>query len=505
MNVRLSRLLWMLLAVATLALGACEKDDLDTLEETVVPTAPTTTSIVTSPVAARIAQQPAGARGSSSSSDGLLIECIQIDYPFTLLFDSVGYAIASFDDLDAAFAQADTATQFIDFAYPLNITLEDGSAAVAADGNELATLVAACVPDGGWTSGGFPAFVFDDPGCYTLAYPTTLSDDSVNYTVADQTELINTLAANPFLFYEFPLTLVDSTGNAVVVAADENELFGLLANCASTGGGHGGGSGGGVDTSGYFENVCFDFVYPFSVETLSGGSVSVADEGEFISLIFASEFVDFVYPFTVAFADGSTRVIGSQQDYFRTLDDCHGGGGTGPGGDIVPLTFALVGTDSCYALVYPLTLIDSTGAEFAVGSLTEAQQAAAADPTLEVAVPFQLDIAGQVVDVSSLGELEFYLAGCFGGGGQQPIPALFFVDGGLNDGTCYTLVYPFEVIGSDSTFTTIADATGAQAFINQGDIGARLVYPISLTLTSTGATVTAATEEDIYAAVVDCM
>ena len=40
MNVRLSRLLWMLLAVATLALGACEKEDLDTLEETVVPTTP---------------------------------------------------------------------------------------------------------------------------------------------------------------------------------------------------------------------------------------------------------------------------------------------------------------------------------------------------------------------------------------------------------------------------------------------------------------------------------
>ena len=363
--------------------AACEKDEIN--EAPTTPITQPTTTVSASPVATRLATRGAQAQ-SSSSTDGLQIGCISIDYPFDFDVDGVVYTINSIDDLDTMFSTAVTQnTVSLDFVYPIDVTLEDGTAGVAADGGELSLLVSACIPGSGWGNGAFPAFYFDDPNCVSISYPVTLLDeDGASVTALDATELVSLLAANPFHTYNFPINVVDTAGTVTSVL-DEEALFDLLAQCAcpGNGGGHGGGNGGGNggghgvgsgDLSFLLGDSCFTHNYPLDVLDIDGNTVSLADESAFSVLLLNGMFVDFVYPFTVTLVpDGSQITVNNGMNFYNAFATCAGGGTfdySVPAGYFFTLG---IEDTTCYSVVYPLTVTDVYGADLTVTSETEAR------------------------------------------------------------------------------------------------------------------------------------
>jgi len=475
--------------------AACEKDEVTTVENS--PITPTVTTTTTSPVASRLATQGTQPQ-SSSSSDGLEIECITIDYPFEFLVDTVPYTINSVSDLDDLFTNVVTATTMsIDFAYPLNVTTDDGTAVVAADESELAILVSACIPGSGWGTGSFPAFFFDDASCISLNYPVALTDENgATVSAVDASEFTDLIAANPHYSFVFPLSVVDTTG-AVVNVQDETELFDLLAECAcpGNGGGHGGNGGGhGIDPSELaflLGGDCFDYNYPINLIDVAGNSVAVADENGFATLLLNGEVVDFDYPFSVTLeADGSTVTITDSNEFGALFNNCYTFDiGLSASDFLIPAL-----TDSCYSLVYPFTAESSNGT-VTVSNAAEAGALLMNNPNAIINLPTDITQAGATVTITSFDDYYDALVNCstvgggHGGGGTGgqtgEVPADFFIIAAVYDGSCYTLVYPFDVESTDGTVTTISNASDANAFI-QSQTEAYVVWPAEVVETSSG-------------------
>ena len=392
--------------------AACEKEEITNTTQTQIPVA-TTTTVTTSPVASRIANRGVQAQ-SSSSTGGLEIDCISIDYPFDLVVDSVSYTMNSITDVEDLFINVVTQTTMsVDFVYPLNVTLDDGSAAVAADGNELASLVSACIPGTGWGNGSFPAFFFDDPTCISLNYPATLEDENgATVSVVDATEFSNLLAANPLYTFVFPLSVIDTSGNVVNVQ-DENELFDLLAQCACPGNGGGNGGGHGVnpsDLSYLLGDSCFTYAYPINVIDFNGNTVVIADENAFSALLLSGDFLDFSYPFDVTLlSDGSQVTVNDGNEFYNILFSCSGGTVTTG----LPASFFLAisldpGASFCYTLVYPVTIDNMDGTTTVINDETEATTYLGGQ--VDGLVQFPVDIVevstGATVTLTS--EMEFF-------------------------------------------------------------------------------------------------
>ncbi len=492
-----SRFLPILAAMLMLVFFAsCEKDEINNTVETTIPTATTTT--VSSPVAARLATNGAQAQ-SSSSTGGLQIECISIDFPFDFDVDGVIYTINSVDDLDTLFSSVVTPnTVSLDFVYPLNVTLEDGSGAVVADGNELSVLVSACVPSSGWGTGQFPAFFFDAAPCLSLSYPVMLEDlDGNPVSAVDEPEFINLLAANPNLTFVFPLSVVDSAGTVISVA-DEQVLFDMLAMCAcpGTGSGHGGNPN---ELSFFLGEGCFDYNYPINLVDFDGNTITVADENEFSVAILNGEFANFEYSFTVTLeSDGSQVVINDENDFTDVFMACFGGPTYGVN------AFSFISStlvDSCYDLVYPFD-IDVNGTITTITNATEAQAFANGQQIGYVVFPLDVTQAGQLVTLVDAQAYHDMVSACFGPG-TGLVTGTLFIAAGLTWSNCYTLVYPFSITNLDGTVSVISDEVEARSYLDaqmEGDVQ----FPVDVTQVATGATVTLVDEFALFDLLDDC-
>ncbi len=479
--------------------AACEKDEIDT--EGTTPITPPTTTIVTSPVASRIANN--GTQAQSSSASGIEIECIEVDVPFDFDIDGVIFTINDSDEFADVLSNNITAnTMGLDFVYPLNVTLEDGTSAVVADGTELAVLVSACVPGTGWGNGQFPAFFFDAAPCLSLSYPVALEDmNGAVITAVDEVDFISILAANPALLFVFPLNVVDSSG-ATVTVVDEVELFDLLAECfwPGSGAGHGGSSG----IFSIFGDGCFDINYPLNIVDFNGVVVAVADENDFSVAIISGDFADFEYPFSVTLTDGTIVPISDADDFKVMMDECLG----------VTFDFLDVqdfievswgfGGDSCYALVYPF-VIEVNGIDTFINESTGAVDFLNGTEVGTVVFPVEVfDIGlGSQITLTSAQDYFDLLLNCFSSG-LGVIRSSVFLSMALNNGgSCYTLAYPITISNSDGTKSTLTSEAEAISRLTSRQEGT-IDFPVDVVETATGSTVTLANESEYLALYVSC-
>ncbi|MBI1228018.1 MAG: hypothetical protein GC192_22490 [Bacteroidetes bacterium] len=248
---------------------------------------------------------------SVANADGLELGCVSIDYSFEmLLLDSTTVTITSEDD----FIQAinDTTNYPIDFVYPLNVTDADGNSQTVGNVEELAALFTYCIPNTGWGNEVFPAWDINlDNSCYQLVFPLNLlNEDSVTVTANDEDELIGLLADGHFYSFTFPLQLENVEGNTAT-AANAEELFDLLASCGASPGGCGIGSFG-----------CYEFGYPLTLIDASGNAVVVNNIDEFAVAAMEGNWVGFGFPLTLIDADGNQLTINSQEEMDEALFDC---------------------------------------------------------------------------------------------------------------------------------------------------------------------------------------
>ncbi|MFK7807735.1 MAG: hypothetical protein AB8F74_08060, partial [Saprospiraceae bacterium] len=356
-----SKLLFFFALTVLLAFSSCKKEELSEVTETIGDV-----EVTTRTHNALVSQMQA----STTNSDGLDLGCFSINFPFDLLVDDETVTINAAEDFeDAIFQDA----VFIDFVYPVTITYpEDGTTEEIADGEALGDAFAICIPDTGWNEDLFPVFLINDMNsCYTLSYPLNLTDgQGETYTANDEDELVDLVANNPNLYFEFPFDLIDEDGVAQT-AENEEELFNLLLLCEDTTTN----PGGPVDTTDCWAGYnpfadCFEFVYPYDILDLDGNTVTIENEDDFVNSLFNGTLMDFVYPVTIINLDGDEVVVNNQEGLQAVFDVCFGGngngggsgGGSGGGGSVnsdVPVIVFVLQSDSnsgeeCYSLVYPI-------------------------------------------------------------------------------------------------------------------------------------------------------
>ena len=362
---RYSKLLFFFTLSLLIAFSSCKKEEIHEMEDTVDNVDPqvSTTNALVFNVAS-----------NNSSSEGLDLGCFSIDLPFDLIVDGNTVTINSEEDFETAITPT---TQYVDFAYPLGITYPDGETDSIADGEQLGEAFASCIPDGGWSTDGFPAFLICElNSCYQMVYPVNVVDGDGNVSTANnEDEFIDLIANNPELYFEFPISLTDVDGN-VVTADDDEDLFELFADCDNI---YDPGNGG-IDTidiqvgTGLFG--CYELQYPVDVVDEDGNVTTINNEDEFMQAWLNGDFIDFAFPLTLIDEDGNPVVFNNHEELCDAVLECYDIGNPIDGLDFVLFLLASDQFDgNCYSINYPFNVNDgSSGNVITINDATAAEE-----------------------------------------------------------------------------------------------------------------------------------
>ncbi len=364
----------------------------------------------------------------------------------------------------------------------------------------------------------------DSAGCYEIVFPITfIMDDGTSVTVDSELDLDDVFAAPPFpVNLGFPVNLTDPVTGENVVANDEAELGTFLSECD-----FGPDPGVGICDSldlefGFFG--CYDLEYPVSF-VLEDGSTVTANSVDDLSTIFTANnsIVDFAYPLNLTHIDTGDSVTANNEDELNDLlllCDGFGGGGPGNGGggicDSTNINFGFIG---CYDLVYPVSFTLEDGTTATANSVDDLPTIFTnSNPPVDFAYPLNLTNTdtGAPATANSEAELGDLLLLCddFGGGGSgggnwgQSVVYPMTIITAIPDSTgfpgCYDYQYPVSVVDIDGNVLTASDDDSMMGIVFGAIEIADFVYPVNVTDTNTGLTLTANNEGDVVAWLDDC-
>ncbi len=352
---------WLILFACALVISSCNRENV--LEEGVDLPEIETQLVEVNPLLER----------SSSSEEGLVLDCFTVNYPFDLVDeDGETYTITSDEDFETLWE--DDEYVCVDFVYPIDITYEDGETATIESAEDLGEAFASCLPQGGWEDGQFPAYLISyDNSCYEFVYPITLVDLAGEETVVTDEESFNGAVAEDLQFFVFPITLLHEDGEEVEVQ-NIDEIFDALLAC---------GGWDVEDTLGWdwetgFEYIgCYVIEFPLDVELADGTIVTVNDHMELCDLMLQGEVLGYAYPLTLIDEEGNEIVVESEEELWEALEDCPG---WGDGGDfdesfeILIFLLEFESTGECFSINYPITLYDEEGNIEVVGSYEQLEE-----------------------------------------------------------------------------------------------------------------------------------
>jgi hypothetical protein len=188
---------------------------------------------------------------------------------------------------------------------------------------ELGIAFASCIPGEEWDTadeygGVLPAFLPTDL-CFDLVYPVSLSNEDMNLTANSEAELIDLMAnANGHLFFNLPLTVVAESGAELTVESS-SVFFNLVYSCNGV-------SPPVVSGELIIQGFgCNQLVYPFNIQTESGEVVTIASASEYADLVFSGQEIELQYPFSLEnIVDGEVSVINEGDDLIAALNACGG-------------------------------------------------------------------------------------------------------------------------------------------------------------------------------------
>ncbi|MFK8008509.1 MAG: hypothetical protein AB8H03_19275 [Saprospiraceae bacterium] len=363
----------------------------------------------------------------------------------------------------------------------------------------------------------------DSSGCYEIVFPIIfIMDDGTSVTLDSELDLDDVFAAPPFpVDLGFPVNLTDPVTGENVTANDEAELATFLANC-DFGPGPGVGICDSLDIQFGFIG-CYDLEYPVSFE-LQDGSTATANSVDELATIFTNSNppVDFVYPLNLTNIDtGDSATANSEAELEDLLLLCDGfvGGGIGTGGGICDSTNIDFGFIGCYDLVYPVSFELQDGSTATANSVDDLSTIFTnSNPPVDFAYPLNLTNidTGAPATANSEAELEdlLLLCGNFGGGGsgggnwgQSVVYPMTIITAG-SDTTgfpgCYDFIYPVSIVDVDGNVLIASDDNSMIQIVFGATEIEDFVYPVNVTETSTGQTLTANNEGDVIMWLDDC-
>ena len=236
---------------------------------------------------------------------------------------------------------------------------------------------------------------------------------------------------------------------------------------------------------------CFSVLYPFELVDDQGTNYNVNDSTDLL-LVFGDSslfIVDFAYPLNIE-DDGIQSTINSSDELANAFSSCLPTGGW-DANDFPAYDISY--ENSCYALVYPVSLEDTDGNVTIANNAAELDAAIASDIQFFV-WPISLEqVDGTTTVVNNTDELFNALISCNGFGDDT-----IYI--GWEDGFefigCLELSFPFDVVLNDGTTVTVNNHMEYCDLMLQGSIF-DFVYPLSFT-TPDGQVVTVQSEMELY-------
>ena len=258
---------------------------------------------------------------------------------------------------------------------------------------------------------------------------------------------------------------------------------------------------------------CFSIDTPFSLDV----DGTIVEINTFEDLENAFDFdssdvavnVDFVYPLAITYEDGETAELANGEALGEAFALCIPDEGweqpdsTGFDGSFP--AFLITELNSCYELVYPVTLQDFDGTTYTANSEDELVDLLATEEFLEFVLPISLDGEDGVVTATTVDELFDLLIACqdqpWEGGDDDDEE----YDCPLNIGSiaCYDLTFPVTFSTIDGGEEVINDYEELSAAMLNGNL-ANFVYPVTLIEIGTDESVTVNSDEELNEAIEAC-
>ena len=259
---------------------------------------------------------------------------------------------------------------------------------------------------------------------------------------------------------------------------------------------------------------CFSIDVPFSLD-IDGTIVDVSTFEDFESaLVFDSSQiainVDFVYPLHITYTDGTTADIADGEALGEAFAQCIPDEGwdqdsLAVGGDDFP-AFLICELNSCYTMVYPVSLQGEEDVLHTVSSEDELIDLLAEEPFLSFVFPISLITTdGVEVAAGSDDELFDLLLSCDGDPGviDPEWPDSLDVDVNFGGFGCYDFVFPLDVSDLDGSITTLENENDFNVALLNGNV-ASLVFPLTLAHIETGETIEVADDNALFEAMLLC-
>lgn len=354
-------------------------------------------------------------------------------------------------------------------------------------------------------------------GCFSINTPFSLDVDGSIFEINTFEDLDNAFDfdANdvaPNVDFVYPISITHANGDTEELA-DGEALGQAFALCIPDEGWESSDSTG---TDGAFPaflitelNSCYELVYPVTLQDYDGTTYTANNEEGLIELLASENFLDFVLPISLQDEDG-VYTANTADELFDLLLDCQDQTWTGGGDDEEYECPLDIGGIACYNLSFPVTFATIDGGEVVVNNAEEFSAAMISGNIANFVYPVtlvQVDTE-EAVTVNSEEELNAAIDACWdgtGGGNTTGGDAIiFFIASDDFESDCYSINYPVNVIsmGNEVTYASVDDVNNAlQTGANLPD---DLVYPVSVTLNSTGESVVINGAEDIITLLENC-
>ncbi len=233
-----------------------------------------------------------------------------------------------------------------------------------------------------------------------------------------------------------------------------------------------------VNTDEGFDLGCFSIDLPFDL-TVDGVVSTIGSIEDFeAALTDAGETaeIDFIYPLNITYEDGETAVVADGEELGEAFAVCIPDGGWVDGG--FP-AYVINEENSCYTLVYPLTLTDLDGNSVTVEDEAAFVEALANNDILFFSFPLTL-VDEDGVEVTAANDEELFGLSFECEGSHPPCDTIPYSSGTL---ACYDLGFPVSIIQLDADGNEVTVVVENEDDLNNSLLNGLMIgfgYPLTL-------------------------
>lgn len=433
------------------------------------------------------------------------LECFTFNYPIEVVLEDGSTASAANDD--AFIELLDGGAIIIDFVYPYSVTLSDESEVTINSFDDLLDVLTTCFgdfddwDDDDWDDddhGDCPDDFDFEEECFTIAFPLTVSVNGENITIDSEDafeELLSSFEGDTISEFDFvfPFNVFVFADSSTVEITSEEDLADVIESCGF------GEWDDDFDFDPWMGQSCFNINYPLNL-VINDQAVAVNSEEELLDVLgslgdLEDVIIELDYPISITlFSDSTAVVVNSEEEFEDILEDAcdFDDGDWDDDDDDDDNDWDPNEGYGCFEINFPFSL--SINGEVVVVNSEEdfftisLDLGDVEDLEIELVYPITVTIFSDssTVVINSEEEWEALCDACHFDGG----------DGGFDD-ECFTINYPLGILVAGETVTVENEEALGVLFseINPEDFGG-FAFPLSVTIEETGEIVTVNNEEE---------